>query len=172
MRQNVIIDAESIGDKAQSHNGQRPIERGKYLAGKQGHGQTAKTGEDALNNDDFHRAFTAEHFGAIIFHAPADAGPKDQQRALVPYKAALALKAEDDAGQSDQDDGQPKPSGEHLLEKKKRAMREVATISKLLMREALAELVCVNPSMRRMGAAISSATMATVKGSSFLVSGS
>ena len=43
-----------------------------------------------------------------------------------------------------------------------RAMRAVATISKLFSREALAEVVRVRPTMRQMGAAMSSSTIPTV----------
>ena len=56
--------------------------------------------------------------------------------------------------------------------KMKKAISDVATISKLFSSDTLAELVRAIPSISRMGAAISSTTMATVYGSSFRVSGS
>ena len=43
-----------------------------------------------------------------------------------------------------------------------RAVMAVATISKLFSREALAAVVRIRPAMRKMGAAMSSATMPTV----------
>ena len=50
------------------------------------------------------------------------------------------------------------------------AMREVATISKLLSREAFAAAVRLRPGIRKTGAAISSTTMPGVYGRSFRVS--
>ncbi len=50
--------------------------------------------------------------------------------------------------------------------KTSRAMSAVATISKLFSSAALAAVVARSPSIRQMGAAISSAIMATVQGSS------
>ena len=59
--------------------------------------------------------------------------------------------------------------GEMLSLKTASAMTAVATISKLLRREALAAVVLLSPSIKEMGAAISSAIIASVKGSSFFV---
>ena len=53
--------------------------------------------------------------------------------------------------------------------KAKRAMIAVATISKLLRSEAVAEVVIVKPSISKIGAAISKMTIATVYGNSFFV---
>lgn len=52
--------------------------------------------------------------------------------------------------------------GEMISLNTTRAMREVATISKLLSREALAAVVRAMPSMSKMGAAMSSTIMAMV----------
>ena len=54
--------------------------------------------------------------------------------------------------------------------KQTRAMSEVATISKLFNSEALAAVVRERPTISAMGAAMSSATIPTVKGSSLRVS--
>ena len=51
------------------------------------------------------------------------------------------------------------------------AMSDVATISKLFSREAFAAFVRARPSISRIGAATSSSTIASVKGSSRRVSG-
>ena len=53
-----------------------------------------------------------------------------------------------------------------------KAITEVATISKLFRSDTLAELVCIIPNIKNMGAAISRSTIATVYGSSFPVRGS
>ena len=50
-------------------------------------------------------------------------------------------------------------------------MTVVATISKLFRSETLAELVRAMPSISKMGAKMSSTTMATVQGSSLRVKG-
>ena len=52
------------------------------------------------------------------------------------------------------------------------AIKEVATISKLFSSEAFAALHLVNPIIKKIGAAISKTTIATVYGSSFFVKGS
>ena len=52
-----------------------------------------------------------------------------------------------------------------------RAIREVATISKLLSRDTVEELVRATPIISRIGAAMSNTTMARIQGSSFRVRG-
>ena len=54
----------------------------------------------------------------------------------------------------------------------KKAIKEVATISKLLSRDAFAELVCCKPSMSKIGAAISNTIIPIVYGRLSFVSGS
>lgn len=107
LRQDIEINAQTVGNKSQQQNRRKPDQGRKVLPQQQSDRKASRPGEAAFNRNDFYGAFTAEHFGAVVLKTPAGAGSQYKQRTLVEDKAAAALPAQKNAGGGHQTNGNP-----------------------------------------------------------------
>ena len=82
----IEIDAESIGNKAKQQYTQHPKNRRDAFANRQSNNQTTNSRESAFDNHDFNGTFVADHSGAVVFNAPAQARTENKQRTDVELK--------------------------------------------------------------------------------------
>lgn len=79
MRQDVEVDAESVGDEAEDHGGQDGGGWGDGVVDDEGHCEAAEAGENSFDYDDLFAGFCGEPVGAVVFYAPAHAGAEDEE---------------------------------------------------------------------------------------------
>ena len=116
----VEIDAQAVGHKAQHQDRSDPDRRGQTLAQDQGHQQTAKAGENALDGGDLDRGAAAEQPGTVVLQTPAAGGGQHEGGAGAEAQTLRTLKAQDDAGAGHLHDGSCQPPGELLPEQEQR----------------------------------------------------
>ena len=79
MRQDVEVDAESIGDEAEDHRGEDGGGWGDGVVDDEGYGEAAEAGENSFDYDDLFAGFCGEPVGAVVFYAPAYTGAEDEE---------------------------------------------------------------------------------------------
>ena len=107
----VAVDAQTVAYEPQQKNEEDPKGSGKGFPQDQRDDQTARSRETAFDNDDLRRAFIAQHPCAIVFEPPADCGGEDEERTVIELEALSALKAQKNAGEDHENDGDPQLSG-------------------------------------------------------------
>ena len=89
---------------------------GQALPQEKGDEETSHARKETFDDDDFRGTFVADHFGAVVFKTPADAGTQHKKRTLIEGKGVHAFKTENDAGYGNHENRQPQFFGDHFFE--------------------------------------------------------
>lgn len=87
----IEFDAQTVCHKSQKEDGGDPFCFGQALPQEKGDEETSHARKETLDDDDFRGTFVADHFGAVVFKTPADAGAQHKNRTLIEGKGVPAF---------------------------------------------------------------------------------